>query len=126
MLVAAGSRPVATEWITVKETTSTNDRFVTYAAPSTIRKTGTTVKMWSMMESMDIQGTPSDRPHFSWIDDWEYDCEGKRLRPLEFRAYSGKMGTGGNVLSQNSVELMMAVNPGSVGEALWKIACGKE
>jgi surface-adhesin protein E len=126
LLVAACSRPVVTDWITVKETTSTNDRFVTYAAPSTIRKTGTTVKMWSMIDSMDIQGTPSDRRHFSWIDDWEYDCQVKRLRPLEFREYSGKMGTGENVFSQTSVEFMMAVKPGSVGEALWKIACRKE
>ena len=127
MLVAACSRPVATEWITVKETTPTGNGFVIYAAPSTIRKDGTTVRMWSMIDSMDIQGAALDRPHFSWIDDWAYDCEGKSLRPLEFSEFSGKMGTGENVYSQAlPASSWMEVNPGSVGETLWKMACGNE
>ena len=99
MLVAACSRPVAPEWIMVKDTTPTGDGFVTYAAPSTIRKTGTTVTMLSMIDFTVIPGAALDRPHVSWIDEWEYDCEYKRLRPLEFREYSGKMGTGKNLYS---------------------------
>jgi hypothetical protein len=127
MLVAACSRPVPTEWITVKDTTPTGDGFVTYAAPSTIRKTGTTVKMLSMIDSKDIQEAALDRPHISWIDEWEYDCQGKTLRPIRFREYSGKMGTGENVFSITTPASQgIALNPGSVSETLWKMACGKE
>jgi hypothetical protein len=128
MLVAACStRPVPTEWIMVKDITPTGDGFVTYAAPSTIRKTGTTVKMLSMIDFTVIPGAALARPHFPWIDEWEYDCEGKRLKPLRFREYSGKMGTGENVFSLPvPASQWMALNPGSVGDALWKMACGKE
>jgi hypothetical protein len=127
MLVAACSRPMPTDWIMVKDTTPTGDGFVTYAAPNTIRKTGTTVTMLSMIDFMVIPGAALGRPHVSWIDEWEYDCEYKRLRPLEFREYSGKMGTRKNVYSVTSSGFLgIAMKPGSVSETLWKMACGKE
>ncbi len=127
MFVAACSRPVPTDWIMLKDISPTSDGFVTYAAPSTIRKTGTTVTMLSMIDFTVIPGAKLDRPHFPWIDEWEYECEGKSLRPLSFREYSGKMGTGENVFSVASPQWNgIAANPGSVGEALWKVACGKE
>jgi hypothetical protein len=131
MLLAACSRPVpvATEWIIVKEdTTPTGHDFITYAAPSTIRKAGTMVRMWSMIDSTAIEGAALDKPHFSWQDEWEYDCQEKKFRPVQFREYAGKMGTGENMYSQASspVGWMMQVTPGSVGESLWKIACEKE
>ena len=124
MLVAACSRPAATDWITVKDTT---DGFVTYAAPSTIRKSGTTVRMLSMIDPKVMEGAALDRPHISWIDEWEYDCRDKRLRPIVFREYSGKMGTGENMFSlTSSTSSSIPVNPGSVSETLWTMACGKE
>jgi len=127
MFVAACSGPVATEWITVKDTRPTGDGFVTYAAPSTIRKTGTKVKMWSMIDSTVIQGDALDKPRFSWIDEWVYECQDKKLRPLRFREYSGTMGTGENVFTLTyPASDWMAVNPGSVSETLWNMACGKE
>jgi surface-adhesin protein E len=127
MLVAACSRPVATDWIAVNDTAPTADGFVTYAAPSTIRKTGTTVKMLSMIDFKVIPGAALDRPHFSWIDEWEYECQYKSLRPIGFREYAGNMGTGENVFSLTSPAFQgIAVKPGTVSEALWKMACGKE
>jgi len=128
MLVAACSRPVPTDWIMVKDTTPTGDGFVTYAAPSTIRRTGTKVTMLSMIDFTVIPGAKLDRPHFPWIDEWEYECfEGRSLRPLSFQEYSGKMGTGEKVYGFASPQWQgIAVTPGSVSEALWKMACGKE
>ena len=127
MLVAACSKPVAMEWIMVKDTTPTGDGFVTYAAPSTIRKTGATVTMLSMIDFTIIPRAGLDRPHFPWIDEWEYDCEYKTLRPIVFREYSGKMGTGKIVYSITTpASYGIAMKPGSVSEALWNMACGKE
>jgi len=129
IILAACSSPsqVATEWIIVKDTMPTGDGFITYAAPSTIRKAGTKVTMSSMIDSTVIQGTALDRPHFSWQDEWEYDCQAKRYRPVQFKEYSGKMGTGENVYSQAEPGyLWHEVKPGSVGETLWTMACGKE
>ena len=126
MLVAACSRPVPTDWIMVKDTTPTGDGYVTYAAPSTIHKTGTTVTMLSMIDFTVIPGAVLDRPHFPWIDEWEYECQGKALRPIAFREYSGKMGTGENVFSLTTpASQWIVLNPGSISETLWKMACGK-
>jgi hypothetical protein len=130
MLLAACSRPVATEWINVKEdTTPTGHSFITYAAPSTIRKAGTTVRMWSMIDSTALEGAALDRPPFSWQDEWEYECEARSTRPVQFRGYAGKMGTGKNTYSYTAAAvggMTTGVTPGSVGESLWKIACEKE
>jgi hypothetical protein len=126
MLVAACSRPVPTDWVTVKDTTPTGDGFVTYAAPSTIHKTGTTARMWSMIDRKDIEGAALDRPHISWIDEWEYECRDKSLRPIVFREYSGKMGTGENMFSLTPSSQWLAMKPGSVSETLWTMACAKE
>lgn len=127
MLIAACSRPVAPEWVMVKDASPTDDGFVTYAAPNTIRKTGTTVTMLSLIDFTVIPEAALDRPHFPWIDEWEYDCEGKSLKPLRFREYAGKMGTGEIVFSiYTPASAGVAVKPGSVSEVLWKTACGKE
>jgi hypothetical protein len=68
-----------------------------------------------------------DRPHLSWIDEWDYECRDKRLRPIEFREYSGEMGTGENMFSLTSASYQwLEVNPGTVSETLWTMACGKE
>jgi hypothetical protein len=131
MLLAAcsSSKPVATEWIIVRgDTTATGHGFIIYAAPSTIRQAGTRVRMWSMIDSTAIEGAALDRPHFSWQDEWEYDCEYKSSRPVQFREYAGKMGTGENKFSYTAPAVggNIGMTPGSVGESLWKMACGKE
>lgn len=131
MLLAACAKPVpvATEWIIVKEDTRpTGHGFITYAAPSTIRKTDTRVRMWSMIDSTAIEGAAVDRPHFSWQDEWEYDCEARTFRPVQFREYAGKMGTGENKFTFTAAAVggTMGVTPGSVAELLWKMACEKE
>ena len=83
--------------------------------------------MWSMIDSKVPQEAALDRPHIYWIDEWEYDCKGNTRRPLGFKEYLGEMGTGENVFSiKTPVSEAVAVNPGSVSEALWKIACGNE
>ena len=131
MLLAACSRPVApvaTEWIIVKEdTTPTGHRFVTYAGPTTISKSGNTARMSSVIDSEVVYGAASDRPRVSWKDEWEYDCQDEQHRPLQFAEYSGRMGTGEKMFSHTMAGIFwIRVNPGSVGEALWKMACGKE
>ena len=131
MLVAACSKqvaPVAMDWIIVKEdTTATGHRFVTYAGPATINKSGDAVRMSSVIDSEVVSGAASDRPRVSWKDDWEYDCQDKRYRPRQFTEYSGRMGTGEKMFSHTMAGIFwIQVNPASVGERLWKIACGKE
>ena len=117
----------AHKWIRVSETGPAYERFATYADPATITRSGNTVRMSSVIDFARIPGTVSDRPRVSWKDEWEYDCQEKRHRPRHFTEYSGRMGTGDKMYSHTvPVFFWILVAPGSVGENLWKIACGKE
>jgi len=119
---------VASEWIRVMETGPAEERFVTYAGPATISRNGNIVKMSSVIDSTIADDPASDRHRVSWKDEWEYDCETRKTRPLRYTEYSGRMGTGEKMFSYtlaSAVFKWIPVEPGSVSEALWKIACGK-
>lgn len=134
VVVACSGTPAvgtpATEWVAVGVTGPLAEGFVTYAGPATIRKSGDTVRMSSVIDSEVVNDAGSDRRRVSWKDDWEYDCQDTRQRLLQFTEYSGRMGTGEKMLSQTmpvaAIVVWLPVKPGSVGERLWKIACGKE
>ena len=120
---------VANEWIRVMETGPVEERFVTYAGPATISRSGDIVRMSSVIDSTIADDAASQRHRVSWKDEWEYDCETRNTRPVQYTEYSGRMGTGEKMFSYKlsaAVFKWITVKPGSVGEALWKIACGKE
>ena len=118
---------MAAEWIRVMETGPVEERFVTYAGSATISRSGNTVRMASVIDSAVPDDPASNRRRVSWKDEWEYDCQGGRHRPLRYTEYSGRMGTGDKMYNYTVPAFSWRlVKPGSVGEALWKIACGKE
>ena len=120
---------VASEWIRVMETGPVEERFVTYAGPATISRSGDIVRMSSVIDSTIADDAASQRHRVSWKDEWEYDCETRKTRPVQYTEYSGRMGTGEKMFSYKlaaAVFKWITVKPGSVSEALWKIACGKE
>lgn len=58
----------------------------------------------------------------------EYDCAYKRMRILGWVTYANAMGQGQGQKAMNDVEessTWEAVVPGSNGESVWKVACGK-
>lgn len=96
---------------------------VTYVDASTILKAGNNVKMWSLtdFETADYVGK---KRYMSQKDHREYDCKVGQMRSLSASIYSGNMGKGEVVDSYSGPSEWMPVPPRSVGEALWKIACG--
>jgi hypothetical protein len=111
------------------ETGPVEERFVTYAGPATISRSGDIVRMSSVIDSTIADDAASQRHRVSWKDEWEYDCETRQTRPVQYTEYSGRMGTGEKMFSYKlaaAVFKWITVKPDSVGEALWKIACGKE
>ena len=120
---------VAGEWIRVMETGPAEERFVTYAGPATLSRSGTTVRMSSVIDSTVVDDAASTRRRVSWKDTWEYDCQDGRQRPVQYTEYSGRMGTGDKMYSYSytvGAHHWQFAKPGSVGEALWKIACGQQ
>jgi len=116
-----------TPWASEHRPGSAEERFVTDAGPATISRSGNTVKMSSVIDSSVADDAAWTRHRFSRKDEWAYDCETRKTRPSRYTEYSGRMGIGEKMLSYPLGNFpWVSVKPGSVGEALWKLACGKE
>jgi hypothetical protein len=112
------------EWVQVSSSPASGG-FDIYVDPSTIRRSGDTVKMWRLFDYKTTR-TEGRYRYLSATAQIELDCKDERERILYFTIYSGQMGTGDVIESiSNSRGELAPVSPGSVGEILWKVACAK-
>ena len=120
LLVTAGA--ASAEWTRV----GGNDDYIQYVDRATIRRNGNLVKMWGLSDYMTVQKAAAD----SILSDKtqsEYDCKEEKYRLLAFSTYDGQMGSGKVVFNNGNVkDEWLPISPGSVGETLWKAACGKK
>ena len=119
LLVTAGG--ASAEWTRASE----NDEFILYTDRATIRRNGNLVKMWALADYPSTQ-TNHGYLFLSVKEQKEYDCREEKLRKVAAASYSGSMGTGKVVLSTNVASSWEPIYPDSMGEAMWKIACGKK
>ncbi|HSF67147.1 MAG TPA: surface-adhesin E family protein [Nitrospiraceae bacterium] len=103
-----------------------------YFDPDTIRREGNLVTLWQLIDYKWMQGNQGIGPlgygphrYFSTKTHKQFDCAKQRLRLLAFTEFSLHMGAGtpanGYVDSGN----WLPVEPRSINQALWEIACGK-
>ena len=104
---------------------SDNDEFILYIDIATIRRNGNLVKMWELMDYKTMKKSVSGPFYLSSKIQSEYDCKGEGVRILAYSLFRGKMGNGNVVVSDSDGGKWEPIRPGSVGETLWKIACGK-
>ena len=122
MMLAVVSSSVAAEW----ESATADDESTYYVDRDTIRKSGNKVKIWELSDYKTAQGKAAKK-HLSQKLLYEYDCTDMQGRMLSFIEYPNNMG-GGKVVSTGTISASpdwKPISPGSVGEKLWKIACGK-
>lgn len=105
-----------------------------YAMPSTIRKAGKKVKVWYLFDYMHAISSatgepplPSDtsRVFLSVKEQYEFDCREEQMRDLYTNTYSGNMGYGEVVYTNEKPSEMVPLIPESVGEAMWNFVCRK-
>ena len=95
--------------------------FVDY---TTIRKEGDIAKMLSLVDFKVVEKDEVDL--YSSRAQNEYDCKEKKIRQLYYSLYSDSMGKG-KMEHANSEHLnWLPVQPRSMEEAMWKVACGKK
>ena len=120
-LLVLSSGPAYAEWLEL----SGDDRVTTYTDATTIQRTGDLVRMWELLNFQTLQ--ESRNPYFSLKAVREYDCTLEQSRIISLYSYSGQMGTGEMVGSYLEDEVKWEpVMPGSLGQDVWKIACGKQ
>ena len=119
MLLLTATAAMA-EWTQVGES---DDNFA-YVDMSTIRRNGNLVKIWQLLDYKTVQTDAGD-PYLSNKSQWEYDCKEEIYRFLAFSHHRGQMGGGGVSLSDGSPSPSFPVSPNSLGQTIWKLACGK-
>jgi hypothetical protein len=119
ILLAVVSSSAAAEWVKVSVSAAGN----TYVDTATILKAGDKVKMWKLMDYK-IVADPNS-PYKSVKRQYEYDCKGKLRRLLFASSFSDRMGKGEILTTVDEPANWMPIVRGSVGEILWKVACGK-
>ena len=122
-LLVLSSSPAYAEWVSIGADNS-RGRTV-YADPDTIRPKGDVVKMWSLNDYKTIQTGPS-ASYLSYKVQSEYDCAEERIRKLAATFFSGNMGRGDVVYVQSNEGKWQPVEPGSLGQSEWEVACDKE
>ena len=118
LLVTAGA--ASAEW-TLEDFSV---ELIQYVDRATIRRNGNLVKMWEMSDYNTVQ-TAYGISFLSGRTQWEFDCNEETIRRLAFSLFNGKMSAGTNVSSNSDGGKWLPIQPGSVAETLWKIACGK-
>lgn len=114
---------VMAEWTEV-EWSHEDGGLTLYVDYTTIRKEGSKVRMLSLTDFEIIVKDKIDL--FSSRTQAEFDCGEKKMRQLFYALYSGNMGSGKMEHSNSEHLKWMPVEPGSMGEAMWEIACGKK
>jgi len=119
LLLLAAARASAA-WQAVDQ----NAASTTYADSATITRNGDLSRMWWLVDYSSFQrmvevGYYSQKTHS------EFDCAQRRARALALSLRNEHMGEGGAIYTDDSQHDWEAVEAGSVGEKLWRVACGQ-
>lgn len=117
------STSVMAEWTALKWNHE-DGGLTLYVDYTTIRKEGDRVKMLSLADFEVVEKNEVDL--FSSRAQNEYDCKEKKIRQLFYSLYSGSMGKGKMEHSNSEHLKWMPVQPGSMEDAMWRVACGKK
>jgi hypothetical protein len=122
LLLVANVGPAYAEWVEVSANKMAG--VIAYADPDTIRRKGDLVKMSSLFDLQTTQA--SGGAYLSIKTQQSYDCAEDRSQALAYTKFSDHMGHGAEVYSVSVQQEWKPVAPRSVGQELWKVACGKK
>ena len=124
LLLLMVSTSVFAEWTEVGRNDDVG--LTVYADFGTIKRKDHKVKMWKLYDYKTVKESGVDR-FLSSMDRDEYDCEEETIGLFDWHWYSGNMAEGEIVRSNTNIkDAIQSVIPGSMGETLFKIACGKK
>jgi len=126
-----GEMPPGETWVPIDIAYQSSSREMVYYDTKTVRRDGDRVTLWQLTDYKWMQGNApfgmfmmSPHRFFSTKTHKEFDCAHNSVRLLASSEFSQHMGTG----TQNAVLVEQGdgqpVEPGSINQALWEVACG--
>ena len=126
-LLFLSSAPAYAEWVAVEKDYLLPGLQTVYVEPDTIRRDGNLVTIWQLIDFKWMKGSGRGAHRFfSTKTHKQFDCAEKRLRLLAFTEFSQHMGTGISANGYVDKDNWLPVEPESISQALWEVACGKE
>jgi hypothetical protein len=119
--------PAYAEWVAVEKDYLLPGLQTVYVDPDSIRREGNLVTMRQLIDFKWRQGNGRGAHRFSSTETRkQFDCAGRRLRLLAFTEFSRHMGTGIAANGYVDKDNWLPVEPESISQALWEVACGQE
>jgi hypothetical protein len=112
------AQPVSAEWVEV----TTSNKHTSYVDPATVRKTVNGRRSWTIKNFYKPQRAGSATYISLKVLD-EFNCEDEKSRALQIIAFSGPMGTGDVISSDNQIDSWSVVPPESIAEDMLKFVC---
>jgi hypothetical protein len=125
LLLAAASSGAWADW-SKWEMVDRTESFIVYADTATIRKSGDVARMWDLSDAKTEKAFAVVKSSRSFKSEREYDCAKQQLRLLYISWHSANMGEGAIIGSDAHEGNWQPALLGTIGERLWKIACGKD
>jgi hypothetical protein len=121
LLLWMNSGPAYAGWVSLGDTDSGTR---VYVDRSTLLSKGDRVTMWVLYDFRSMR-TVAGKSYLSSKTQGEYDCAQRRHRTLVDMGFSSIMGLGAVVYNESSQRDWASIIPQSLGQKLWKFACGK-
>ena len=121
LLLLVSTNVLAVDWVKVGG--AVDGSVTTYVDPQSIRKDGNKVRLWDLKDYNSGQ-VIGNKTFLSTIMRGEYDCFEYTKRSIDLYIYTGHMGGGNIVFSeQNQTDPAISAPPGSDFENVLKIVC---
>lgn len=122
LALAAISSAVLAEWIEIEQF---DDGMRVYVDKATVRRNGNTAEVSHLVRWGEAQQETGRPPYLSTVVRAAYNCVEKGERYLASISYTGAMGNGDRVISDENEALgWYSISASSMEDKLWTIACG--
>lgn len=125
-LLVLSSGLACANWVAVEKNNQLAGSMTVYVDPDTIHRKGDLVMMWQLIDYKTMQGGRSPSRFSSMKMQKQFDCVEVRVRLLRATVYWGNMGTGDPTEAYIEQSNWTLVEPDSVDQALWEVACNKQ
>ena len=126
-LLFLSSVPAYAEWVAVERDYIVPGLQTVYVDSDSIRREGRLVTMRQLIDFKWMQGSARGPTRFlSTETHKQFNCAEKRLRLLAFTEFSHRLATGIRADGYVDTGRWIPVEPDSINQALWEVACVKE
>ncbi len=126
-LLVLSHGPAYAEWVAVENNYLLPGRQTVYVDPNTIRREGNLVTLWQLTDFVWMQGSRKGFSRFlSTTTHKQFDCAAKRLRLLAYTEFSRRMEIGIAYDGCVDQDTWIPVEPESLIQPLWEVACNQQ